>query len=272
MQTGLDTDQLIIVGFLAIIFLIIAAAIFVPSFQEKVLGGSEGETSIGGFITVKGASFVLLIIGMASLITYLSVQRNTSTQDGSESPPAAPTTAAAIKVLETATDDQYSLRFEADEQVGIIANNTLLGSTQQNFTLKLDKSKINKASYDIQMGDARISSLQVDLKESRLIDDGYGKIEEIKSVQTSKGLIAKYQFRFGEGDSENTIQWTENTFEYSKSDDGRQSETMNFLQDAKWNSSYAIALGAGLFGGGDNSLHIEKINIYLVEIKLTQVQ
>ncbi|MEL7221302.1 MAG: hypothetical protein AAGJ93_08285 [Bacteroidota bacterium] len=291
MQTGLDTDQLIIIGFLAIIFLIIAAAIFVPSFQEKVLGGSEGETSIGGFITVKGASFVLLIIGMASLITYLSVQNKDETDvtPTEGKPPANPSTASAIKVLEQAEDDQYTLDIDEEGRLNVSVNNTAVGTAAQNFAFSLDKSSVSKKNYDIKMGASTISGIQVDLSGTRLAYEGnnlyekdkayqlentdfWFRIEDIKSVQINSGLVAKYQFRFGEGATENTIKWTEDTYEYDKSDNGRQSASMRFLQNTSWQSSYAIALGAGLFGGTEASLHIEKINIYLVEVELIQVQ
>ena len=95
------------------------------------------------------------------------------------------------------------------------------------------------------------------------------KIENIESINIGQGKnIARYFIRFGEGQSPKSIKWSSGNYEYGKTDNGQLPAAMKIINNANWTKSYAIALGAGLFGQYNGKYYIEIINAMLVEVRI----
>ena len=57
-------------------------------------------------------------------------------------------------------------------------------------------------------------------------------------------------------------------FEYGKTDNGQLPNRMKIINNVNWTNSYAVALGAGLYGRYNGKYYIEIINTILVKISI----
>ncbi|PCJ67596.1 MAG: hypothetical protein COA58_00225 [Bacteroidetes bacterium] len=260
---------------LLLIGIIIVAAIFKDSFQEKVFGGSESETTIAGVFSVRGVSFVTLIVGLTGVATYFELQR--SSEIGINQ---------VIEHLKFTNNDQFSFHFYKEDSIDLKLNGTSIGRFGQPIDVNITKSLTNKNSYEIKYDKARLGSLKLNVLQNSLIyshgniyweDSAYNienssfwfRIEKIESIQINPNLkIAKYHLRFGEGQSKQAVKWSANTIEFGKSDDGKLPNSMKIIHETGWNNSYVIAMGVGLFGENYGKNYIEEINAILVKIRI----
>ncbi len=271
----------IALGLLIIVGVIVIAAIFSETFQEKIFDGSNSETKIAGVITVQGVSFVVLIIGLTGTSAYLELENKP------EPTPPTMDVEDAITILKNTEKDLVSLQFSQDDSIHVKLNNTTIAKVKQDIDFDIQKSNSFNDKYNVNLEESSLGDFSLDIFENALSyqqgniyfqDSLYNiqntnfwfKIDEIENIPTRNGnKIAKYTFKFGEGESKQNIKWSSEEVEYGKTDNGQIPNNMKLLRDTHWKSNYAIALGAGLFGKNDEGRnYIEMINATLVRIRI----
>ncbi|VVV02579.1 hypothetical protein [Mesonia oceanica] len=271
----------IALGLLIIVGVIVIAAIFSETFQEKIFDGNNSETKIAGVITVQGVSFVVLIIGLAGTSAYLELQNKP------EPIPPKMDVEEAITILKNTDKALVSLHFSQDDSINVKLNNTTIAKIKQAIDFDIKKSNSFNDKYEINLEESSLGNFSLDIFENALIykrgniyfqDSVYNiqntsfwfKIEDIENFSTHSGnKIAKYTFKFGEGKTKQTIQWSSEEVEYDKTDNGQLPNSMKLLRDTHWKFHYAIALGAGLFGKNEEGRnYIEMINALLISIRV----
>lgn len=267
------------IGILIIVGIIVVASILIPPFQNKIFGGENGEASIGGFITVRGVSFVLLIIGLSGVAAYIELNKKDDLN-----------MTQVISFLTNSRDDSFSLDYVDNDSINVKLNRQLVGSLKQQLDFDIKKSKDKIHNYDVHIEDNNLGDFRLNATIKHLIwkagDKYYQnqayrieesnlwfKIEKVESIKVSGPdgeKYAKYTIRFGEGHREDTIKWTDRTYEYRKTNKGQIPNELKLLSNSSWNNSYAVALGTGVFGGSDDQYHIEQINAMLVIIGIEE--
>ena len=133
---------------LVLVGIIIIAAIFKPGFQEKIFGGSEGEAKIAGILSVRGVSFVILIIGLVGVATYFEINNNPEIS-----------VSKVIKYLESSKNAQLSVRFLNKDSIDISMNGASIGRIKQPMDLSVKKSLASEKSYDVVLDNATMGNL-----------------------------------------------------------------------------------------------------------------
>ena len=235
----------IAIGLLVLVGIIVLAAIFIESFQEKIFGGKQGETKIAGFITVKGVSFVVLIIGLSGVATFLELKLADKHQHGVD---------YAASILKNTENDSFSMDYSPKDSVDIKLNSMVIARIKRNFDFGINKSKTDQNKYDLNIEDATLGNFKLYVEQHTLryqegdiyYEDSiyninntsfYFKIEDILSTKIGNTTVAKYKVNFAERSKEDKLVWLKRPKEFRKSDNGNLPDEMNLLSSLEWSKN-----------------------------------
>lgn len=265
--------NLISLGILIIVGIIVIAAIFNASFQEKIFGGAEGEARIAGIISVKGVSFTVLLVGLLGLASYQEGQSKKFDNVDSD---------VIIKQIISANNLNFTFKLKGKDSILVYVNDIFIKQIHQSIDFAIQKSADEKFKYDVSLDNKKVEQIDLDFnKSSMAYDEGdiYYEHEayqyeetgfwfKLDSIITTPSKKVRYEFLFGEGESSESIQWIEKSLAFGKSDNGRTKGDLHILSMKGWEKCYALNLGAGNFGSGNGRNHIEMISINLAMISV----
>ena len=268
--------SMVVIILLSLAAIIIIAAVFFRGFQDKIFGHNEGQAEIAGILTVRGATFLILVLSLAGLSVFLEIKEAKQ-----------PSRKEAIEILKGEQPDSFELAYQSEDSIYIKLDNEKIGKLKGKFEFDIFKSDQAPNKYDLHVEKAPIGNIDLNMYENTMLfengniyyqDSSYNipntdfwfMIDEIRTINYNEKKITRYVLMFGEGLNKKRIIWTDKTFEYGKSDDGKIPNQMKLISQPKWGHSYALALGLGNFGGNNGINHVEIINAMLVRIKLVK--
>lgn len=152
----------IALGLLIIVGVIVIAAIFSETFQEKIFDGNNSETKIAGVITVQGVSFVVLIIGLAGTSAYPELQNKL------EPIPPKMDVEEAITILKNTDKALVSLHFSQDDSINVKLNNTTIAKIKQAIDFDIKKSNSFNDKYEINLEESSLGNFSLDIFENSI--------------------------------------------------------------------------------------------------------